>query len=53
MRKIESSLRREIESYLRAGYTQEGAIAAIKGSSRRGMGKVLDALAQPLASRRA
>ena len=50
MRKIDSNLRRELESYQRAGHTLESAIATIKGSSRRGMGKALDALAQPQAA---
>lgn len=44
MRKIESSIRREVESYQQSGHSLESALDTIRSSGRRGVTSLLDAM---------
>lgn len=44
MRKIEDSLRREVESYQRCGHTLSSALRAIRQTNRRGIEPLLNKL---------
>lgn len=44
MRKIQSSLRREVEGYQRSGHSLESAVATIRQLGRPGIAPLLDAM---------
>ena len=50
MRKLQSNLQREIEGYMRAGYSRDAAILEIRRGDRRGIDSLLNALDMPKAS---